>query len=458
VTATDTATDAPLESFGYKQELKRSLSLFDLLVYGLAFIIPTAPFAVYGIVFNASKGMVPLIYLVGLVAMLFTAFSYRSMSEAFPIAGSVYTYAGRSIGPSAGFIAGWALLLDYLLAPTLNYVAAAIALSALAPEIPKAAWIVAMLSFSTIVNYLGIETTTRANFVMLGVQALVLIALIGMCVVGLAHHTGGAHLSLAPFYKPAVLTPSLIFSALSLAMLSFLGFDAISTLSEEVKGGPKIVGRATLMSLCLCAFLFIVQTYLFSLFALDRTSFAPGDATNNALYDISNMLGGPWLRFIVAIPGVALSCVMGALVAQAATARLIYGMARDGKLPRALSHVHPTRKVPERALFLVAVVTLIMGIFFAERFELITSMVNFGALVGFLMLHISVVAHFLWRRKSRDWLRHLISPIIGFAIVGYVLVNAEANAKIAGVCWLAVGVAVLVWFRLSGRATALPVD
>src|SRR3984885_3040719 len=152
-----TETGIGVEAFGYKQELKRSLSLFDLLVYGLVFIVPIAPFVVFGIVFNASKGMVPLIYLVGLVAMLFTALSYRAMSQVFPVAGSVYTYAARSLGPSIGFLAGWAILLDYLLIPTLTYVACAIAVGSVVPEVPKAGWVVLLLSFSTAINYLGIE-------------------------------------------------------------------------------------------------------------------------------------------------------------------------------------------------------------------------------------------------------------------------------------------------------------
>lgn len=452
------ADPATLEQFGYKQELKRSLGLPDLLIYGLVFIVPTAPFSVYGIVFNAGHGMVPLIYVVGLVAMLFTAFSYQSLSEAFPIAGSVYAYAARSIGPSVGFIAGWALLLDYLLLPTLALVAAAIAFHALVPEIPKPAWIVAMIAFITIVNYLGIESTKRANFVLLGIQGAVLAALMAMCVVGLVRGTAGAHFSLQPIFNPAEFTPGIIFGALSLAVLSFIGFDAISTLSEEVKGGPKMVGRATVLSLCLCAALFIAQTYLVSLFALDRTRFPPGDATNDALYAIASLLGGAWLKFLVAIPGVALSSIACAMVAQAATARLIYGMARDGKLPRALAHVHSGRKIPDRAIFFVAAVTLAMGFFFADKFELITSLVSFGALVGFFLLHVSVVAHFVWRKQSRDWLRHLVSPLIGLVIIGYVLWNAEINAKIAGSCWLAAGAIILLVLRAMGRSQALPTE
>src|SRR5580698_8254002 len=142
-----------IAAFGYRQELKRSLGLFDLLAYGLVFIVPVAPVAVFGIIFNASRGMVPLVYVIGLVAMVFTALSYMSMSRAFPVAGSVYAYAGRSISAFAGFIAGWAMLLDYLLLPTLTYVVCAIAMKTMIPGIPGWAWVVGLLALSTVVNY-----------------------------------------------------------------------------------------------------------------------------------------------------------------------------------------------------------------------------------------------------------------------------------------------------------------
>ena len=141
------AVGGDLSEFGYDTELKRTLSLGDLLVYGLVFIVPIAPFAIFGIVFNASKGMVALTYVIGLVAMVFTAMSYRSMSEAFPVAGSVYAYAGRGLHPSAGFLAGWAILLDYLLVPTLCYVVGAVAVRSVIPSIPQSAWIIGFVVF-----------------------------------------------------------------------------------------------------------------------------------------------------------------------------------------------------------------------------------------------------------------------------------------------------------------------
>jgi amino acid transporter len=453
----DEPVAAALEQFGYKQELKRALTLRDLLIYGLVLIVPAAPFGVYGIVFNAAHGMVPLVYLVGLVAMTFTAMSYQAMSEAFPVAGSAYAFAARGIGPEAGFIAGWAILLDYILIPTLCYVVAANAFASLIPAIPKPLWIAIMLGFATVVNYVGVDITARINFILLGLQSVVLAILVGYCFWGVQHHIGGAHWSLQPFYNPRELTPGLVFGALSLAVLSFLGFDAISTLSEEVAGGKRMVGIATLLSLCICAFLFMAQTYMVSLFALGQTSFPHGAPSDDALYNISNMLGGPWLKFATAIPGAALSSVACALAAQGATARLIYGMARDRKLPSPLASVHPHTKVPVNALLFVAFVTLICGIFMADKLELLTSVVSFGALTGFLLVHVAVVSHFVIRGRNGNLLRYLVAPAIGFLIIAYVLFSTEANAKIVGLSWMAVGAGVLIWFRLTGRSTALPV-
>jgi amino acid transporter len=439
---------AGVESLGYRQELKRTLTPFHLLVYGLVFIAPIAPWSSFGFVFNASHGMVPLVYVVGLVAMVFTAQSYATMSAAFPVAGSVYAYAGRGIGESAGFLAGWALLLDYMLSPTLIYVICAVAIHAVVPALPKPVLVVGFLAFNTTFNLLGIESTTGLSIVMLVLQLLLLAAFVVLCLVALAHGVGGAHLTLEPLFDLHKVKPSLIFSALSLAVLSFLGFDAISTLTEEAKGGAHAIGFATMASLVVAAVLFILQTYLASLFVLGHRAFAEGDDAATAFYVVATMVGGAPLRWAVSILGVLFAGLAAALTAQAATARLIYSMARDGALPRMLAHVGARRQAPDRAILLVAGVTLVLGLFLVNQLELLTSMVNFGALTGFLALHLSVMVWFLWRRKSRRWLPHLISPLIGLVIIAYVLINAQTNAKIAGLVWLAVGVVMLAAIKL----------
>jgi amino acid transporter len=449
---------ADVESLGYRQELKRTLSPFDLLVYGLVFIVPIAPWSSFGFVFNASHGMVPLVYVVGFVAMVFTARSYMVMSAAFPVAGSVYAYAGRGIGESAGFLAGWALLLDYLLLPTLIYVICAVAIHAVLPVLPKPLLVAAFLALNTTVNIVGIESTAKLSIVLLVLQLLLLAVFMALCLVGLAHGVGGARLSLSPLFDAHKVSPPLIFGALSLAVLSFLGFDAISTLTEESRGGARAVGQATMLALLVAAGLFVVQTYLASLFVLDRKSFAPGDEAATAFFIIAKTVGGEPLRWSVSILGVLFSGLAGALTAQAATARLIYSMARDGMLPKALAHVDAKRQTPGRAILLVAAITLVLGVFLVNQLELLTSMVNFGALTGFLALHVSVVVWFMARQKSRQWFSHLISPLIGFAIVGYVLVNIQNNAKIAGLTWLGVGVVMLLVIKLRGGRPGLLVE
>ncbi|WP_084265115.1 APC family permease [Actinomadura macra] len=448
-----------LESFGYSQELKRSLGLPDLVIYGLVMMLPIAPFTIFGAVFNESKGMVALTYLIGLVAMLFTALSYREMSRAFPIAGSVYSYAGRGINDKVGFLAGWAILLDYLLVPTLLYVMSAAALNSLLPEVPQWSWVVMFVVVNTTINFLGIESTARLNRIFLFAELVVLTLFIGFGVAAVARGENGARFSFDPLVNADLLTPGLIFGALSIAVLSFLGFDGISTLSEEVKGGARdLVGRATLVALCLVAALFVLQTWVAALLVPGRTGFDGDEATNSAFYDIAWIAGGGWLKDTTAVAAALATGVANSLVAQAATSRLLFSMARDRKLPAFLAYVHPTRKTPERAILFVAAVSLALGLFFTGQISLLSQLVNFGALFAFLMLHVAVFVHFKLRNRSTRWHLHVLAPALGLMITGSVLWHADADAKIGGLAWLGVGVLVLLFYRLSGRGTDLALE
>jgi len=449
-----TANSSPaLEQFGYPQELKRSLGLPALVVYGLVFISPTSPISIFGVVFNLSHGMVPLVYLVGFIAMGFTALSYMMMSRAFPIAGSVYTYAARAIGPGVGFLAGWGMLLDYVLTPALVYVLCAIAIQAIFPGVPRALTIVAILGFNTTINLLGIEATARLNAFWLAVSLSFILLFVVLALTALANGVAGAHLSWAPLLQPAAISSGAIFAALSVATLNFLGFDGISTLVEEARGGAAAVGRATLLALCLATVIFVVVTYLASLFVLDRTSFGPGEPTDAAIYGIAEQIGGPWFKFI-ASSKVLFAGMAAAAASQVATARLLFSMARDGRIPRLLARVHPRRKIPDRAILLVGAVNLAVGLLLANKLELLASLVNFGALFGFLVLHIAVIVHYALRHRSRERIRYLLMPLIGFTIISYVLINIARPAKIAGITWLIVGGGMLLVSNRTRAATA----
>ena len=444
-----TLGEGDLTEFGYKQELNRGLSTTDLLIYGLVFMVPIAPWAIYGTVYNEAKGMVPLVYLIGLVAMIFTALSYAQMSRAFPIAGSVYAYVGRGMHPKLGFIAGWTILLDYLLVPTLLYVFAAESMSGIFPAVPKWAWILIFLAINTTINYIGISFTALVNRLFLTAEVLFLVIFAVMAIVAIAHGTGGAHVTTKPIFDSANFSAPLVGTALSIAVLSFLGFDGIATLAEESKGGHRSAGKAMIGGLFLVAFFFISQTWLAGMLIPNTTAFPEAEA-GNAFFDIVGKISNNgWQIAFLAMNALAVG-IANAVAAQSATSRLLFSMSRDGQLPRFLAHVNTRSKVPERAILLVACITLVLGLFFVGQIGLITSLVNFGALTSFLLLHLSVITYFGVRRKSRNVLLHWVGPVIGFLIIGFVLWNAEPAAKIGGLAWLVIGIAVLAYYSRKG--------
>lgn len=449
-----------IEGYGYRQELRRSLRFTDLLVYGLVFMVPIAPFGIFGSVFQGSGGMVALAYGLGMVAMMFTALSYAQMSRAFPMAGSVYTYAGRGIAAPVGFLSGWMILLDYVLVPGLLYLIAGVAMNSLVPAVPVWLWLVGFVLLNTAVNHFGIEMTSKVNKAMLIGELVVLVVFIGFGLAALAAGEGRGF-DLTPVYNPQTFSWSLVFGAVSVAVLSFLGFDGISTLSEENRDSARAIGRSMIAALLLAGSLFIAQTWIASLLVPDpQALIARGDPDGTAFYDAARAAAGGWLATVTAAATAVAWGFANSLVAQAATSRLLYAMARDRQLPAFLARVHPRHRVPVNATLLTAGVSLVLGLYTASREDgitLLSSLVNFGALTTFLVLHVSVVVHYLVRRRSRDWWRHLVAPAAGFAILAYVVVNADIAAQRLGFAWLAVGALVLTGLVLTGRRPRLAV-
>lgn len=233
-----------LESFGYKQELSRSVSTADLIVYGLVFMVPIAPWTIFGTVYNSASGMVPLVYLIGLIAMVFTALAYSQMAKSFPLAGSVYAYVGRGIHPGLGFFAGWAILLDYLLIPTLLYVFAAESMVGLFPDTPRWVWAIVFVVVNTIINLLGVGSLKLVNRVFLAVELVFVVLFVIIAVRAInGQSLPDVGWSALPIWNSELVTAPLIAAALSIAVLSFLGFDGISTLAEESTGKKNPAGR-----------------------------------------------------------------------------------------------------------------------------------------------------------------------------------------------------------------------
>ena len=427
-----------LEQFGYKQELRRVLSTWDLVVYGLLFMVIIAPHSIFGYVNLDSMGMAPLVYMVGFAAMMFTAFSYVQMSRRFPIAGSVYSYVQRGINPHVGFIAGWLILLDYIFIPSLLYVIVGEWCIALVPGLPMWIWIALFIAVNTLINVKGIESTARVDFVFFIVEiGIVLIIVIGGLKYILGDGGGAGALTMTPIYQSEHVNLAFIATACSIACLNFLGFDGISTLAEETDKPERSVGRAIIISLLVIGLVFFLQTYIVCLIEPDYTKYNPA----TALFDACAVAIGEWFRIVLLVVNILAVGIANTLNAQAACSRVLYSMGRDKLLPTVLSRIHPKFKTPHVALILIGVLSMICAMLFTVP-EL-SRLVNFGAITSFIMLNISVIWFFFvkeQRRSGMDLVNYLVYPLAGTLILLYVWSGFDHLTQILGFSWLAVGI------------------
>ena len=441
--------------------LRRSLTLRDLVVYGLLFIAPMAPVGIYGALDARSHGVVPLVYLVATVAMSFTAYSYARMVHAVPQAGSVYAYARAGLGEVPGFVAGWMMMLDYLLIPAVAYLFSGIAMEQLVPEVDQWIWTAIAVLVSTALNLSGVHRAAAVGFVILLMEIAVLLIFCAAAVVVLAQD-GAARGWLSPLTGDRDFSLVAVFSAVSVAVLSFLGFDAIANFAEEAtsgKGrradGPSLVAKALVWCLILAGLLFLVQTYLAALLSEESSRKLADDpaAQGAAFYTAVDASVGEWLQKTIAASK-ALGAAFAALAGQAAAGRLLFAMARDGRLPRGLARVHEGTGVPRRTVLLSAVLTLCAAVWAArtaEGLDRLVSIVDMGALTAFCLLHLSVVGYYGLGRGGpasatadravspvRDW----IVPLVGLGIMIAVIVTASDEAHAVGLVWLVAGLIV----------------
>jgi amino acid transporter len=431
-------TEIAIEGGAEAPKLKRSLGYWDLVLYGLAYIAPFAPLGTLGFVWNESNGLIVLAYLLGAVCMYFTAQSYATMTEALPCAGSVYGFARSSLGTFPGFIAGWMILLDYLLIPAFVYVLIAVALELLLPGVDRGVWIVAMVVMTTCVNWFGITVTSRANFIAVGLQVIILVGFLILGVVALYGGKGNGALTLRPVFDAATFDAGKIFSATSICIMSFLGFDAVSTLAEEVEGGDRrIVGRAIIATLVLAAIFFVAVTWVLG-------NLLPGIVIKDqaaAVYELAGWATGPWTAVVLAWAYAGIVGLSNALPMQVGVARVVFAMGRDRQLPRVLARVHPRYHTPYMGMLVTAALSLAVALYMKNRLDDLASIVNFGALSGFLFLHVSVLSYFGIKRSSASVLRHWVVPICGIIVVLAVFSGMSALAVKVGTAWLAIGLA-----------------
>jgi amino acid transporter len=378
--------------------------------------------------------------------MAFTAWSYAQMSRVVPHAGSVFAYASEGLGSRAGFIAGWLAMLDYLLIPSVAYLFCGIAMHALVPSI--SAWVFTVLAFAltTALNLAGVAVAARVGFVVLAAEIIVLVIFIVFATVAIVQD-GPARPWASPFTGIDTFDSSAVVGAVSIAVLSFLGFDAIASFAEESTGNSRQVGRAILICLTVARVLFVAQSYLAAVLSpIDpRDLAAHPERQGTAFYDVTRAAIAPWLANLLAITK-AVGPAFAAMTAQAAASRLLFAMARDGRLPQALAQVDPRRGVPLTSLSVVATLTLVVSVWAARRWDgldVLVSIVDVGALAAFTMLHASVVGFYVMKRRSGGArMVYWALPILGACVTVWVIAEASTLAKMVGGVWLAVGVIV----------------
>ncbi|MGI6722000.1 MAG: APC family permease [Anaerovoracaceae bacterium] len=428
--------------------LNRVLKLSSLVFYGLAFMVPLTIFTTYGLVTQHSHGMVSITYVLTTVCMAFTAFSYVRMTKAYPVAGSVYTFVHKSINPYLGFMSGWTILIGYMFLPMLNYLVSAMYLNSAIPQVPKWAWIILMIAIVTIVNHFGIKVTDMFNRGIVYLQFLFLAVFLIVVIKYIAQGGGtgtlldfNAFINMHEFTKEGMGIPMLL-SGASILALSFLGFDAISTLSEEAINPEKNIGRAIIIACVGAGTAFTIITYIMQQ-AWPQAWYQIVNADNGSYEFIAKVAGAGMSYFFTA--AYAIGCIASSVSSVASASRVLYGMGRDRILPNKIfGYLNMKRQTPTYSILIMAVISL-SALFISLTTA--ASLLNFGALLGFTMVNVSVIAHYFVREKCRsgfDIFRYLIFPILGAIFTFAIWINLDRFSMILGFSWLAIGFVYLI--------------
>lgn len=420
----------------HEGHLLRVLGVPSLVLFGLVYMVPLTVFTTYGIVTEITGGRVAAAYVMTLVAMLFTARSYARMAAAYPVAGSAYAYTQKSFGAPVGFLAGWSLLLDYLFLPMLNYLVIGIYLNAAIPSLPNWVIIVVTIAIVTVLNIIGIVSVARANFLIIALQTVFIIVFVVLAVVTLS---GSGTVNVAAPFVGDGSAPGFgpVLAGAAILCLSFLGFDAVSTLSEEAKDPTRTVPRAIMIATLLCGLIFIALAWL-SQMVFPSNNFT--DVESGAL-DVMVTAGGTFLNTFFTAAYVA-GALGSAITSQASVARILYAMGRDGILPRRVfGHVSPKFSTPVYAIAVVSAISLLAVVI---DLATLASVVSFGALVAFSAVNLSVFKHYYidgHERAGGAVINNLVLPLVGFALTVWLWFSLSGLTLIIGLIWLAVGFA-----------------
>ena len=438
-----------------KATLDRSLGLRSVVLFGLAYMAPMIVLGTFGAIAEQTKGAVPSAYLLALVAMLFTAYSYGRMASTFPVAGSAYTYVRKAIDARAGFLVGWATLLDYFFLPMVIWLLGATYLQQGFPSVPLWLWVAGFVVLTTILNVVGIRVADKATFILMTFQILVIIAFVVLSLrsVYTAGGGAGAWFSLVPFSNDAT-TFGAIAGGAGIAAYSFLGFDAVTTLTEETVEPRRTMPRAIMLVALLGGVIFAGVTYATQLV---HPGFAFADA-DSAAFEIAKAIGANLFAAIF-LAGFVVTQFASGIAAQASVSRLLYAMGRDRVLPeKVFAYLQPRFRTPAIGIGICGLAGFI-GL--ALDVNTAVSFINFGAFLAFTSVNVCVIALY-WRSRRAEkrlgLLGFVVLPTVGAIIDLYLLWNLSGTAKVLGGSWLVLGIVYLAVLTRGFRRPPPEID
>ncbi|HCN47327.1 MAG TPA: Putrescine importer PuuP [Pseudomonas sp.] len=417
-------------------QLRRVLGLPALVFFGLVYMVPLTIFTTYGIVTETTGGRTAGAYLVTLAAMLFTAASYGIMVKRFPVAGSAYSYTNIAFGPNVGFLAGWSLLLDYLFIPMINYLLIGLFLNIAFPAVPAWVFVLVCIALVTVLNVMGIRSVAKASNLIVGAQVIFIVVFIALSCNSLGNGPVDWLAPLAGDGSKPGFDP--LMAGAAVLCLSFLGFDAVSTLAEETRDARRDVPRAIMLTTLVAGALFTLLAYLSQL-AIPGSHFDNADAAAN---EVMLQIGGQFLANFFTAAYVAGS-LGSALASQAAVSRIIYSMGRDRLLPERFFGTLSARfGTPVNATLLVSAVSLVALVI---SLETLASLISFGALVAFSAVNMAVLrTHLLNKDEPKNLLLHGVVPLVGLALTLWLWTSLSSLTLTIGLIWFAIGIAYLL--------------
>lgn len=427
-------------------QLARTLGLWAIVGLGLGYMTPTVVFDTFGIVSAETGNVVPAAYALALVVMVFTAISYGRMTQVFPSAGSAYTYTSETISPNVGFLVGWAALLDYLLLPLVNALIIRSYMYSFFPEAPPWLWVVVYVAAITAMCLFSMTNTSRVNMVLVVFEVVLIAVFLILAIKSLAGGMGnGTIFSTQPLWHEGV-DPALIITGATIVAFSFIGFDAITMYTEEAKDA-SIVPRAIVLALMIGGAIFFVSAWFTQSLFPDVSNFSEESLENSALPEIAFNVGGHLFKILLTSAAFA-ATVASSLASHASVSRLLFVMGRNGRGPiaRFFGYLHPSFQTPSYAIIFVGAVSLLAISF---NLDFVASLINFGALIAFTFVNLTVIVYFAYRRREihgpRQIFKNIILPMIGMMLTVLLWVYLSAESTRYGIIWFLIGMGVLLW-------------